>query len=489
MSLRKSIRHTFSLYFGKLGGVAATLIFIPLFRKIFSETDFGWISIVLSLQTIIYVLDFGLATHLSRRASRLAEQLDAKKRFGKILGLAQLSIRLMYLVISLIFISTYFLFSCNWSVLFSGLVILLLGFQTEMNLWSQLLLSLKKYEWSSYLQLFATLSRASLSFILVKIFSANVIYFLLGQIVAAYIFQVIAKNVLGQNSIQVEFWWAFKNFCLNLNKKKLRYWYALLAKSWPLFLAMAVGALTTQADRLMIATFISPAQAGDYFVALTFAMTPVLIVAQPIFQFFQPYILSTINTNHFDKWFARYCIVLHLVVFATSLFLYIMMNELFRFWLHVQDVEKLVVLAQLLMAGACAAAYSFLTYTLLLSHGLYKKIKLISIMTSSVYLILLYWACMQGSLVYVAVSFIVFNVLTYFLQLYLSRSLWVKSNQSIVFKFLIGAFVFNTSICFVPHQFYQSSIIYRLTLLSIVELIIILIAGLYLKSFLGKKNG
>lgn len=488
MSLAKSIRQSLSLYIGKLGGVAATLVFVPLFRRLFSAEDFGWISIVLSLQTIIYALDFGLAPHLSRRASRLSQDPSSMRRFGKQMGLAALTIRLSYLILSLFFICCFLIFDFKWNFLFGGLLLLCLGFQTEMNLLAQVLLGMKQYDWSSYLQLFSALFRGFLSFVFVKACGANVTYFLAGQIIAAYFAQWLAQKVLISRGVSIRFEWALQTFVIGLNKKRTRQWYSLLAKSWPLFLAVAVGALTTQADRLVIATFISPATAGDYFVALTFALTPVLIVAQPVFQFFQPQINSTLNTVNFNRPFRCFCVVLHFVIYSAATCLFLMTKELFQFWLHIQDVDKLVWLARILMSGASLAAYAFMSYSLLLANGQYKDLKLISITASTVYFLLLYLSGSAGSVVFVAVSFVVFNLLAYVMQLYKSRNIWMIENKKLVLRFFFLSIFLNVLALVIPEDYYQGPFWVRLTILGLVELGLAIALGLFIRGCVVKRD-
>ena len=71
MKSYKSLFNLAILYIGKIGGIFVTLLFIPVYKKFLNDEQFGLVGILISLQMIVYVLDFGFSVHLSRLAPKV----------------------------------------------------------------------------------------------------------------------------------------------------------------------------------------------------------------------------------------------------------------------------------------------------------------------------------------------------------------------------------------------------------------------------------
>ncbi|MGS0827514.1 lipopolysaccharide biosynthesis protein [Shewanella sp. 0m-8] len=276
------------LFIGKIGGILAGIYFLPIFNKILGTEQFGFVALILSLQGLLLTIDFGMATLVGRDvAACKALQFNPLKTLLN----SELVMSLFYVVLVIVaFI--WWLFESesviSWYVLFATLI--LFWSLVLQNISFSALLGARAYITASTLQLTSVLSRAVITLFALKYISATVSTFIIAQFLCSLVFLIITrylcKNVLLEHSDAKFIFRLDLVACLNLAKR-----------GKPLIVASIVGALVMQFDKSIISHIMSAKELIPYFYSFTFSMTPILVLAGPVKQFYQPKFIAMLAEN------------------------------------------------------------------------------------------------------------------------------------------------------------------------------------------------
>ena len=182
------------LYAGRMGTALVGLLVLPLFNKLLGPEQFGVIAILLSLQTLLVILDLGLAISIGRDVASLsAEQLPLVRAMlfhaEKVLAVLYAGILLFTLVARLFF---------DMPLGFSGLLVtvLLFGAITHQNVCQVALLARQDYAWAGVGQLMAVLLRHLLTLACFHLFAATLDVFLYTQCAGAVLYAWLTRTRL-----------------------------------------------------------------------------------------------------------------------------------------------------------------------------------------------------------------------------------------------------------------------------------------------------
>jgi O-antigen/teichoic acid export membrane protein len=177
---------------------------------------------------------------------------------------------------------------------------------------------------------------------------------------------------------------------------------SLARRGLPLFLMGAAGAAVMQVDKLLVGSFISPAAVAPYFLATTFCLTPISILAGPVVQFFQPRLIRAYATGesatlrrHTD----HLTLALLVTVIAPTLLLWVAREPLIRWWLHDRELAaQVAALAALLLPAAAIGAVGNVPLALLAAQADFGFQARLSAMLSTLTLLAVALAAWQGHL-------------------------------------------------------------------------------------------
>lgn len=367
------------LYAGKASGIVVNLVFIPLYSRVLSPEEFGSVAVILSLQALLMMLDLGMSSVNGRdiAAAEFTPNQLLRQLFCAELGLVAFYGVLLISVGALM--AAGLDLGVGWpAVLTSVALFMLLVLQ---NLHYTAIVSRRAYTAASALQLVGNLTRAGATAIVLTAMSATLLAFVLTQAAIAAL-QLIATRYMCHREFLGDPHWVS-------SPPKETLWadiQKLFRHARPLALLSASGAAVTQLDKPIISVFISTATVAPYYLAMTFCMVPMAILAGPIAQFFQPLVLNAVSSGNSAR--ASYVIRLFTaaligITLLPSAGIYLLSEPLISAWLHHGPlVNDTIQYSRLLLPGLIIGSLGFIPYTLLLAARDYRfQVVLSSVMT------------------------------------------------------------------------------------------------------------
>lgn len=349
------------LFFSKAGGVLVGIIFLPLYSHLLGVDQFSILVVILSIQALLLMLDFGVATIVGRELAIESEPIEKIKTYFS--SIAFLS--LIYIVVTILYFIVHGFFGYLNEVAVESVLLAFTLFLTSVlqNVITTALIAVQKYKSASAIQAIAVLIKAIFTLLVLKYVTPSVNNFLIVHCSLG----VIHVLILHRFFIGIEI---FKD-CREGKKITLAGIRKVAASGRPLFLFGVAGALALQADKLIISHYMSAAEVSAYFFAMTFCMTPLAILGGPITQYFQPKIVSAVTDIKNEKIFylVKYFVIAMIaVVFSVSLFLLLFRDEILHLWLRsfpfIPLVSKYVAI---LMPGLAIGALGYIPFVFLTS--------------------------------------------------------------------------------------------------------------------------
>jgi O-antigen/teichoic acid export membrane protein len=324
---------------------------------VLGPTDFGWASLILAAQALMMVLDLGMAMLMARELATGLEPRAALARWRSAERLLILHFGMLTIVAALV------------SVLLSLPVIALLACGAliwavaAQNMTNAAMLALGDVRRASILHGLGVLVRASLTLMTLLWLDPSLRGFIVSQLIGA-VLHLGVNRWLGQvhlvSAIGSE----------NIRHEPLG---ALVRRGSPLFLIGAAGAAVTQLDKFFIGAAMGPAAVAPYYLASTFCLVPIAVLAGPMAQFFQPGIIRAHTGGNDDlvrTKAKRFTLALALVVVLPTLVLWNLCQPLIMFWLKDPVLtESVSQIATILLPATAIGALGFLPHTLLTAVG------------------------------------------------------------------------------------------------------------------------
>lgn len=352
------------LYAGKASGVIVNLIFIPLYSRTLGPNEFGSVAVILSLQALLMMLDMGMSTLMGRDIAA-AEATPGRLLYQ--LTCAEFGLTVFYGTLVLIVGLTIWTGvgpNISWMVTMGSLILFALLVLQNLNY--SAILARRAYVAASALQLVGNLARAGATAIVLTEMSASLLAFVLAQVTVAAMQVLITRN-LCRREFKNDPQWMPSAYGGGL----LRGAVDIFRRGRSLALLSAAGAAVTQLDKPIISLFMTPASVAPYYLATTYCMVPMAILAGPVAQYFQPQVLNLLaaGDNVRASVVTRTFTVLLLgITLIPSAALYLLRQPLIELWLHGgQMVESTVQYTTFLLPGLAVGSLGFIPYTLLLA--------------------------------------------------------------------------------------------------------------------------
>lgn len=362
-------RHALDLglvFAARTGGVVSTLLFVPAFASLLDAAAFGVVSIILSLQALFLVFDLGFSTLFGADIGANRSNREALTRIRRDLLRAETILTGAVLIVALA--------TALWAVIVTGspwralaivLAGLLIGSQVLLNLAQASLNALGRYRVNSALLVVGTVARGGVAVLALKFIAPTILAFVSAQLAVSIVHLLVTRYAVhkvlpapcGQQKATLLTVTALLDLC---------------RRGGPLMLYTLAGAAVMQLDKPIVAAFFSLADAGRYFLATTFALTPIAVIGGPLYQYFFPKVAGAAHSGHFElvRLARTFQILTVCAVTAPTVVLVIYCPAWLAYWLpHTPYREEIASLARILVAAAGIGATGYLPTALLLGAG------------------------------------------------------------------------------------------------------------------------
>ena len=343
-----------SLYGSRLAGILVTLLFLPFYARLLSKHDFGLVALVISVQALMMMLDLGMAALATRDLAANPNPSAARARW---LRAEQLLTLYFAALTPPALIATWIM---EQTLLLGVGCIMLCWAVTLQSLAQAAMMSRGDIHRAAFVQGGGVLCRAALTAAALQWVEPSLRVFVASQLVGALVHLAVNRHV-GLPRHQADAATA---------AEPLR---QLAHRGLPLFVMGAAGAAVLQVDKLLVGSFMSPAAVTPYFLATTFCLTPISILAGPVAQFFQPRLIRAYASD--DRTTLRrhtehFTLALLVTVIAPTLLLWAARAPIIAWWLHDRELATQVAsLAALLLPAATIGAVSYVPFALLTAQA------------------------------------------------------------------------------------------------------------------------
>lgn len=356
------------LYIGKTSNIFVAVLFLPLYSRILGAEQFGMVAVLLSLQALLMMMDLGLIVLVSRD---VASDDSRPRQLLRLIRVAEATLTGLYIII--LILATFFKvigIPSNvgiYDVLGSVLLFWTLVLQ---NLHYSAMLARRSYRTASVIQILGVGARAVSTAFVLNAFSPTLTAFITTQLVLSVghllvmrhysdrLFQVGSLIIETRQRISA-------TDCINLLK---------LAR--PLAIFSFAGAVVMQLDKPIVSAFMSVQNVAPYFLATTFCMVPISIMAGPTSQYFQPPLINAMSRQDVlltRKILMRFVTVLIFVTVLPSAGIWIFRVQLIDLWLN-ENISNGIIAnyVGVLLPGVTIGALGFIPYSLLIGAKDFK---------------------------------------------------------------------------------------------------------------------
>lgn len=474
---RHGLANIAMLFVSKAGGVLVVLFFMPLYYRLLGVEQFGIVAVILSLQALLVMLDLGMSTMVGRDVAVLggsSSQSATTWRNAEVVLTA--------------FYSGLFMLAVAWGVISSpgGLSVLLMAsiailfwIMVLQNLGLTVLLGTKSFKSASSIQLFGALLRASVTVLALQHISATLRVFIVAQLITSML-QLLATR------------WA----CINVltahlaNPFQIKYEISgckeLLKRGKPLLILGIAGAAVMQLDKPIIAAFNSAQDVSTYFLAVTFCMSPIAVLATPVAQYFQPNLIRLVsqkNPKDLQQLLSNFVFVLLLITTLPSTVLWYYREMWIGLWLgHSTTINQTISYVAILLPGVVIGALGYIPFTMLTAQQDYHFQARLSVTMTVITLAIVGYFAYQGNTYAICYAYAAYHFTSttssWVRAMYLQKtSLYAKDALIFAIKLLVLIIAISSALKFMllghyPIQYQSIIFMFALTVVGIVSALI-----------------
>jgi len=431
--VRKSLLDMAAVLGCKAGGILVNLLFLPIYQRLMTPEDFGFVALAISIQTLFNIMDLGTATLIARDISAARALGDIRQGWQTWRNSEGL-----FLMMFLAAFGAYSAAALSAAISGQGWgfhqylrISLAMGLLLAValnNMVFTALNALQVYRGASLIQVVGVLGRAILTVACLLTVNSGILSFLLVQALAALVHLLVSRAVLERVGTRMGLVDSPRLFGRGI--------LALLFRAKHLILLGISGAFATQLDKSIISMNMSLRDVGPYFLAYTYALTPASVFSGPVSQFFLPKVVGHLaltdgDPRAFHVLGRNFALALSLTAIVPCALLFFYCPEWIALWLHGSaKAVGTAVLAKVFLFAGLACALSYIPSILLNAAQDYRFLSLTSaVMTPP--LLAAVWVCTrQKSLIGVVWTYVAYHLLT--LVLLMVRGLEIKSLRRVV---------------------------------------------------------
>lgn len=354
------------LFISKFSSIIVGLLFLPIYNKLLGIEKFGIVTIILTIQALAIMLDFGTSVIVSRDTA-----IHANKKIkisDSLWHHAEVVLTILYIILLfIIFLCSILSPSLYSNISFYSVtgILLLTWIIVLQNLSNNVLIAAKEYSTASIIQLIGILIKALFSVLILIYVSQDIEYFIYSQLIITIIHYFVTK------------FFCYKIIMIKNYSKSIKWVMCikLLKKGKSLLLFSISGALVLQFDKILISNFISAIALAPYYLASSLCMTPISSLAGPLMQYFQPKIIHKIyhKDKYIKKELTNYVIAVFLITITPSFVLWYYAEFFITLWLGNSTLTNDVILyTKILLPGVTIGALGYIPYVILISAEDFK---------------------------------------------------------------------------------------------------------------------
>lgn len=413
------LRHVLNLgaiFSAKLGSIVVSVVFLPIFNKLFGAEGFGIITLIISLQTLLITLDLGMSILVGRDSA-----YEKSEKFYSTLKSAEKLICFLYLIVTILTV-IFTLIAYDIELAANNLMSCVLFFSlTLQNIYYSSLNGQQRYITNAISQLVASFSRAIITLAIVYYIETSVTAFLLTQCFVSILNLVFIRLLVSKIYLGFD-----EKLSASFGELK-----DIARRGRELMLYGIAGAAIMQLDKSLISIINGPEELGPYFLAFSFCMLPISALATPIVQFFQPKLLNSFSSTDelsMVKTCKHFSLALAFFVVLPSLVVYMFSYQIVSVWLGETDNVSLVSeYIKMMMPGIIVGGVGYIPVVFLLLLQDYRFQAKVSWITCFVVLSLVVFFSYINRIDYICYLYSVYFIITTIIC-------WARTVNSITVK-------------------------------------------------------
>ncbi|MEQ3659063.1 MAG: oligosaccharide flippase family protein [Glaciecola sp.] len=416
LGIPKRLTDLTSIFGAKIGSIVIGIVFLPLYDRLLGIEQFGVLALIISLQSLVVMLDLGMATIVGRDAA-LQQTKNPKSYLTWRDSEANMS--LLYVLILVIVVCVSNLIKIKTLSTFELVLIVILFWSLIIqNVAYSALNGLQAYKTSSYLQVLGTVFRAVSSLMALKFISPSLDVFILTQCICS-ILHMILTRLFCDSRLTRDSRSEFK-YSLNFNRC-----FQLAKRGRALIVFSISGALVMHFDKSIISFFMSPSSLVPYFYAFSLAMLPLSVLAGPTRQYFQPKVLTIIfakeRSLELKSIVRMFALALTFMVAIPSTIVWVWAEFFVVAWLGDNPaVEQVIEFLKILLPAAAVGSLGYIPYVFLLAVEDYSFQAKFSVVMTSIVLLLVTVSSFNFDLMWVCVSYFSYHAIS-------TIGLWIRA--------------------------------------------------------------
>jgi O-antigen/teichoic acid export membrane protein len=405
LRITKSHRGLLWLYTGKFGSAAVGLLAIPLMIRILGSAEFGRMSLVLSLQALVVMLDWGTSTLLVRRSARTGATYASAQAQHDVLRKIQWFLCCSHAALLLLGLPVLFWAGVPLTMAELAAAFFLFMASALLNLSHTALIVREAHVWTGLSQLIGTILRFSVAVGLLWV-NSSVLFAVCGMALVTGV-----NLLLNQWRLSL-----VVNESQNVGHRQNHAPAPTFINYW-LIVQSVFSALAIHFDKTLVGLFASTQDVALFFLATSLAMLPITFFAFPMVQYHQSKLLSLAEqgASTLSTQFKQCLAGVSAVTLLSSAGIALLAEPISQLWLGTSAVEQYTALAQMLRPMALAAgigALGFLPNLVLLFHERYPLQCMTHVVLTSLYLLLVTWVSQTNRPADLAWTFVVYHLLS-----------------------------------------------------------------------------
>lgn len=391
------------LYASKSGAIVVGLLILPLFNRLLGQELFGLVALIFSLQAFLVVLDFGMSTMVGRDLAVADATLAQRYATWRA---AEAAISLVYAAILPFAVLGAWLWNGELGPAGALACLVLFWSLTLQNIGQSALLARHRFTTAALIQVGGVLARNGLTALALTWIAPSLFCFVITQAVIALLQMLVTR-------------WS----CLAVLRPAAPHddasphWRSrvseLLRTGQPLMLFGLAGAAVMQIDKVIVSALISPRELAPYFLAATFCLTPLSVLAAPVAQFFQPRLVraaSGSDRSATQQILQRFIGGLAICALVPTAAIWLLRDPLIALWLHqAPEASRVAQYSAVLLPGIAVGALGYVPYIILVSQQDYQFQARFSVLLTALTLGAALAAAFAGSVLTICVVYTLYH--------------------------------------------------------------------------------
>ncbi len=349
------------LYMGKFGAVVVGLLILPQFNRLMGVAQFGVAAVLLSIQSLLLVLDLGMSTLVARDVA--AQQVGHQERAVS-WHTSEAVLTAFFLLLVPVAYVVNIIAKQPLTLVELAAALCMCWALTMQNVGQVALLAARHIATSSLIQLGGVLLRALITLVALRDVESSLTVFVVTQALGA-VLHWQATRFYCQRLFQSK---ATTDAPLNLLFDRAL---ALAKRGSPLVLVGIAGSAAMQLDKSLVSAFTSSVQTAPYYLATVLCLTPLSTLAGPVSQLHQPRLIRAIEAGDnkaIHTSMSAFTSSLVLITFVPSAILWLMRDAVVYRWLGSTAVATDVInYTSILLPGVAVGALGYLPCAILIA--------------------------------------------------------------------------------------------------------------------------